>query len=66
MSANAKQVLLSAYNECESDDLVIVIRRKLNSSDERMQFNTYSESFLDERLGMLEIAKINMSEGRSD
>lgn len=66
MSANAKQVLLSAYNDCESDDLVIVIRRKLNSSEERMQFNTYSESFLDERLGMLEIAKINMSEGWSN
>lgn len=66
MSVNAKQVLLSAYNDCESDDLVIVIRRKLNSSEERMQFNTYSESFLDERLGMLEIAKINMSEGWSD
>lgn len=66
MSENAKQVLLSAYNDCESDDLVIVIRRKLNSSEERMQFNTYSESFLDERLGMLEIAKINMYEGWSD
>ncbi|WP_353462492.1 hypothetical protein PYH58_11960 [Mammaliicoccus sciuri] len=58
MTKNAKQVLLSAYNEVEKDDKVIVITIREDESDE--SYITLIDSSVTthiERLGILENAK---------
>lgn len=63
MTKNAKQVLLSAYNEVDKDDKVIVISIRENEQNE--DFTTLiqsSETTHIERIGILEIAKYVLHE----